>query len=363
MPPSAKPYRRFKARGSGKSAEGIDGLRQLTEGVGRAERPPAAPDPDHDPWAPPPERRWWSLRGIGAWGWTWRAASVLVLGMVAWGVFGFLSVRGAVSQANARVTPAAKAALSPAGPLLSAPQNTLVIGIDARPGETRSRADSIMVMRTDPGAGKVKWLSIPRDFRVDLPGVGTEKINAAYWFAGQKGTINAVRDLTGLPIHHIIVVRFNGVKRMVDDLGGITVNNPTALKNCPYSGGTTVSFPQGQVQLDGERALQFVRVRKCDNDFYRAARQQAFVTGLKAKMASVTGVPFSPWNGAAAIRAVGTDMGVSDLVKLGWLQWRLQSSPDDRIVLAGMPRTVGGVSYVVGEPDLDEQQLAEFVRR
>ena len=54
---------------------------------------------------------------------------------------------------------------------------------------------------------------------------------------------------------------------------------------------------------------------------------------------------------------------VSDLVKLGWLQWRLQSSSDDRIVLAGMPRTVGGVSYVVGEPDLDEQQLAEFVRR
>ena len=87
------------------------------------------------------------------------------------------------------------------------------------------------------------------------------------------------------------------------------------------------------------------------------------MTGLKAKMASVTGVPFSPWNGAAAIRAIGTDMGVSDLVKLGWLQWRLQSSSDDRIVLAGMPRTVGGVSYVVGEPDLDEQQLAEFVRR
>jgi hypothetical protein len=60
---------------------------------------------------------------------------------------------------------------------------------------------------------------------------------------------------------------------------------------------------------------------------------------------------------------MGTDMGMSDLIKLGWLQWRLQSDSKDRIVLAGIPRKVGGVSYVVGEPDLDEKQLAEFVGR
>lgn len=361
MPPQGKPYRRFRARGSGKSSEGLDGLKKLTQGAGAAERPQA--QPEVDPWAPEPDRHWWSLRGIGAWGWAWRVSAVLALGIVTWGVLGFLSVRGAVSQANARITPTAESALSPAGPLLSSPQNTLVVGIDARPGETRSRADTIMVMRTDPGAGKVKWLSIPRDFRVELPGVGTEKINAAYYFAGQKGIINAVRNLTGLPIQHIIVVRFNGVRTMVDELGGITVNNPTALKNCPYSGGTTVSFPRGQVQLDGEQALQFVRVRKCDSDFHRAARQQAFVTALKGKMASVGSVPFAPWNGAAAVRSIGTDMGVSDLMKMGWLQWRLQSDPKDRIVLAGMTRNVGGVSYVVGEPDLEEQQIAEFVGR
>ena len=361
MPPQGKPYRRFKARGSDKSSEGLDGLKQLTHGVGAAERP--APAPEVDPWAPGPERHWWSFRHIGAWGWAWRVGSLLAVGLITWGVLGFLSVRSAVSEANARITPTAQKALSPAGPLLSAPQNTLNVGIDARPGETRSRADTIMVMRTDPGAGKVKWLSIPRDFRVELPGVGTEKINSAYFFAGQKGIINAVRNLTGLPIQHIVVVRFNGVRRMVDELGGVTVSNPTALRDCSYSGGTTVSFPRGRVDLDGERALQFVRVRGCDSDFHRAARQQAFVTALKGKMASVGSMPFAPWNGAAAIRSIGTDMGVADLMKMGWLQWRLQSDPKDRIVLAGMARNVGGVSYVVGEPDLEEQQIAQFVGR
>lgn len=363
MPPQGKPYRRFKARGSGASAEGLEGLQHLTRGVGAAERPEAQQGRGPSAWDPQPERHWWSFKDIGPWGWVWRLGVVALLGIVTWGVLGFLSVRGAVSEANRRITPTAQKALSPAGPLLSAPQNTLIIGSDARPGETRARADSIMVMRTDPGAGKVKWLSIPRDFRVDLPGVGTEKINAAYYFGGQKGIINAVRGLTGLPIHHLVVVRFNGVKRMVDDMGGITVNNPTAIRNCPYSGGINVSFPRGQIDLDGERALQFVRVRKCDDDFHRAARQQAFVAGLKAKMAGITQVPFSPWNGAAAIRSIGTDMGMSDLVKMGWLQWRLQADSKDRYVLAGIPREVGGVSYVVGEPDLDEQQLAEFIGR
>ncbi|MSO44586.1 MAG: LytR family transcriptional regulator [Thermoleophilia bacterium] len=360
MPPQQKPYRRFIARG--KSAVGLDGLQQLTQGTSAVERAPAGGDPVPDPWTPGPERRWWSFRTLGAWGWIWRVGIVAILGIVTWGVFGFISIRDAVSDAHRRVTATAQTALSPAGPLLSSPQNTLVIGVDARPGETRSRTDTIMVMRTDPGAGKVKWLSIPRDFRVDLPGNGTQKINAAHYFSGQKGVIDAVRNLTGLPIHHLIVIRFNGVTRMVDDVGGVTVNNPTALENCPYAGGIRVSFVQGPIDLDGETALQFVRVRKCDNDLHRAARQQAFVTGLKAKLASLTAIPFSPWRGAGVIRALGTDMGISDVMKLGWLQWRLRSDPNDRIVLAGMPRTVGGVSYVIGEPDLDEKQLTDFVR-
>jgi len=300
---------------------------------------------------------------MGAWGWTWRAGVVVALGLVAWGVFGFLAIQGAVGQANSRISANAQQALTPAMAMLSSPQNTLIIGSDARPGETRSRADTVMIMRTDPGAGKVKWLSIPRDFRVDLPGQGTDKINAAYYLQGQKGVITAVRDLTGLPIHHIVTINFTGVKQMVDDLGGVTVNNPTALKNCQYTGGTTVSFPRGQLDLNGDEALKFVRVRKCDDDFHRAARQQTLVVGIKAKLASLTNIPFAPWNGAAAIRAIGTDMGTSDLLKLGWLQWRLTADPADRIVLSGIPRYVNGISYVIGEPNLNEQQMAKFVRR
>jgi len=187
-----------------------------------------------------------------------------------------------------------------------------------------------------------------------------QKINAAMFFYGQPGIIGAVRRLTGLKINHLIVIRFQGLAKLVDDVGGVTVNNPTALVNCPYPGGP-VSFPKGKVHLDGARALQFVRVRKCDSDLQRAARQQLVISALKGQVVSLGSIYRAPWQAAAIVRAIGTDMGTMDLIELGWLQARLKQDPRDRTVLAGESQTIGGIDYVVGLPDQDEAQLARFV--
>lgn len=368
MPASTKPYRRFRARGGG-TGGGLDELRTLNARPGVAPPPDAAPKPRREPrievlTARPPRRGRWSLRGIGVWGWVWRLGLLLLMGVGVWATLGFLAVRGAVSDANARIAPAAERVLDePRGGLLSTTQNTLVIGADGRVGETRSRADTILIMRTDPGDGRIKWLSIPRDFRVEIPGRGPQKINAAYYYGGQPGIIRAVKRVTGLPIHHLVVVSFRGFPKLVDELGGVTVTNPTRLVRCPYPGGRTVSFPRGEIELNGRRALEYVRVRKCDDDFRRAQRQQAFASALRERIVSVPGLPQAPWRGAAAIRAISTDLGTLDMLKMGWLQMRLDQDPRDRLVLAGTPRYVDGQSFVVGEPDLGERQIARFVGR
>ena len=192
-----------------------------------------------------------------------------------------------MSDANAKVTKSARAALSdPQGGLLGTPTNTLILGSDARPGETRSRADTILVMRTDPNLGRIKYLSIPRDFRVTLGRLGDQKINAAFFFGGQAGMIRAVERLTGLPINHLMVVNFRGFPKLVDSLGGVTVNNPTSVVNCYYQAGQRVTFRRGDVTLNGTQALAFVRVRKCDSDLQRAERQQALLSALKGKVLS-----------------------------------------------------------------------------
>jgi LCP family protein required for cell wall assembly len=381
MSRSSKPYRRYRARGRDDApGGGMEDLRALRAREADGAAPPAPSPADERPLSPRrPTRRereqrralqrqgrhWWSLRGIGPAGWAGRIAIILLLGVVAWAGFGYLALDGAVDEANGKITESAREALDPPpGGMLGTPTNTLILGVDARKGKTRSRADTLLVMRTDPDDGRVKYLSIPRDYRVELPGQGTQKINASFFFAGQAGAIRAVKELTGVPIHHIIVIKFNGFPKMVDALGGVSVTNPTALVDCPYEAGRTVSFPEGTIELNGARALEYARARQgeCGGDFGRALRQQAVVAAMKSKVLSLGAIWRAPWRGADVVRSLQTDIGTMDMVKMGWLQARLDQAPDDRILLSGEILEVDGVSFVVQtDPDQNEREIARFM--
>jgi polyisoprenyl-teichoic acid--peptidoglycan teichoic acid transferase len=376
-----KPYRRYRARGrEGAVGGGMDELRALRAREAGDGPPPPGGGPDQRPLpsARPSRqerrrrrelqrqgRRWWSLRGLGPAGWIGRIAILLLLAVIAWAGFGWLAIDGAVDEANSKITDRAKAALDPApGGMLGTPTNTLIIGVDKRKGRTRSRADTLLLMRTDPDEGRIKYLSIPRDYRVELPGQGTQKINASFFFGGQAGAIRAVQRLTGVPVHHIIVIKFNGFPKMVDAVGGVTVNNPTALVECPYENRRTVSFPEGRIELNGARALEYARARQgaCGGDFGRALRQQAVVAAMKGKVLSPSNIWRAPWRGADVVRALQTDIGTMDMIKMGWLQARLDQRPGDRILLSGEILDIDGVSYVVQtDPDQNEREIAKFM--
>ena len=149
---------------------------------------------------------------------------------------------------------------------------------------------------------------------------------------------------------------------MVDSLGGVTVNNPTAIVNCPYEAGQTVSFRRGDVTLNGDAGARPSRgCASATRDFSRALRQQAVVSGLKSKVLSLGSLYAAPWRGANVVRTLTTDIGTIDLVKMGWLQARLSQKPGDRMVLPGDDQTIGGISYVIGVPDADEATIRRFV--
>ena len=214
------------------------------------------------------------------------AGILLVLLLLSgWLTLGLLAVRTSMAQANGRLDPRARAALSlGTGSIVSSPTAVLIIGVDEQ-----ANSDTLQVMRFDPDQQLIATLSIPRDLRVSVPGYGDEKINAAYAAGGAALAIQTVQNYTGLRIEHVIVVDFTGLVGLVDAVGGITIDNPHALRS--VFDGKDVRFREGRLDLDGANALAYARVRKnalsaSDSDVSRGGRQQAVIQAMRAQILS-----------------------------------------------------------------------------
>jgi LCP family protein required for cell wall assembly len=175
-------------------------------------------------------------------------------------------------------------------PPVNAPANALVIGYDHRPedGTAPSRSDTVMLLRADPQGDTISMLSFPRDLIVDVRcpngGRSRARINAAYSFCQVEGTVETVKGLTGLPIHYIITVNFEGFRKVVDRLNGVWIDVDRRYFNNNKDGGDNyaeINLWPGYQRLKGWQALDYVRFRHTDSDLYRVARQQAFVKAVK----------------------------------------------------------------------------------
>jgi LCP family protein required for cell wall assembly len=193
-------------------------------------------------------------------------------------------------------TPAMKIAVKRLDtPLPNAPATALVIGYDHRAGEEGklpSLSDTIMLLRADPHAKTISMLSLPRDLLTEIycPGrqLGIDRINAAYSECKQAGTLETVRQLTGLKINYLITVNFRGFKQIVDKLGGVWVDVDRRYFNDnggrSYSTYATINLKPGYQRLNGSDALDYVRYRHTDSDLVRVARQQQFVRAVKEQV-------------------------------------------------------------------------------
>jgi LCP family protein required for cell wall assembly len=165
------------------------------------------------------------------------------------------------------------------------PQTILVLGSDRRfgDGSIPPRSDTIIVVRLDPDKNATAILSIPRDLRVDIPGHGRDKINAAYAEGGPRLTVRTVKQLLMLPISHVVNVNFGGFQRAVNRLGCVYVDIDRRYFNAHGGPGgyATIDLKPGYQKLCGRDSLDFVRYRHTDDDFVRAARQQEFLRQAK----------------------------------------------------------------------------------
>jgi polyisoprenyl-teichoic acid--peptidoglycan teichoic acid transferase len=169
----------------------------------------------------------------------------------------------------------------------SGPQTFLIIGSDRRNGQISGKygnSDTTMLLRLDPDKNAIALLSIPRDLKVNIPGYGTNKINAAYSFGGPKLTLETVKQITGLQINHLVNVDFTGFARAVNAIGCVYVDVDRRYYIPPNTGTSEINLQPGYQALCGFDALSYVRYRHTDTDIVRAARQQEFLRQARAKV-------------------------------------------------------------------------------
>jgi LCP family protein required for cell wall assembly len=157
-------------------------------------------------------------------------------------------------------------------------ENFLLVGLDVRTeGSDSGRNDLTMVLTLDHKNKKIKLTSIMRDSYVEIPGHNKNRINTAYKFGGPGLAINTVNKLFGLDIQKYVKVDFFGLAKIIDLMGGITVDNLTdaqAEQIRKYSYKASDVKGGDNVKLNGSEAVAYGRIRHTDDDFHRTQRQR-----------------------------------------------------------------------------------------
>lgn len=223
-----------------------------------------------------------------------------------------------------------------------------------------------MVVRTDPRRHRVAYLSIPRDLRVEIPGYGANKINAASQLGGPGLLLRTVEQLTGLELNHLVVVDFDSFRELIDAIGGIEVDVPAPIRSnrfdCPYKTEARCAqwpgwrFAKGEQHMDGRRALIYSRIREnqldpADNDLTRGARQQAVMRATLDRIVSLATAVRLPFAGDELVKPLTTDLSAWQLAQLGWVWFRADERRELHCRLGGEPTTMGGESVLVGAED------------
>lgn len=225
--------------------------------------------------------------------------------------------------------------------------NVVVLGYGGAGHQGAYLTDSMMVMSLSPSDRATTLISVPRDLWVQIPpnSGNYTKINAAYengyyngfdassgqlpagQLAGGLEAASKVSEVTGLSVPYFMTINFQGFRELVDALGGVDINVPTAFTaNYPINddpainaGWKVIHFNTGMQHMNGERAIEYARARYVispaseGTDFARSARQQLLIRAIASRLRSPSAWPGLSNAMNALQKAIYTNLSLADL--------------------------------------------------
>lgn len=265
---------------------------------------------------------------------------------------------------------------------ITRPVNILVMGIDLplnlpetngenstsglanqSPNVFAGRSDTMLLVHIDPTADAVSVLSIPRDTRVEIPGMGIEKINYANAAGGSKLAAQVVsRTLNGVTIDRYVRVSTGAFRELVNLMGGIDVYVPERMEYVDNTQKLKIDLQPGEQHLNGEQAEQFARFRNDANgDIGRVQRQQQVIRALREKVSNPAMITKLPQAIELFKKYIDTNLSMEEMLALADFGLDLDHESFRMVMLPGRFSTPDEsvASYWIMDPEAKDQVMQE----
>lgn len=248
-------------------------------------------------------------------------------------------------------------------PLPGKALNVLLLGSDHAGAGDPGRSDSQILVRLDPEAKTISMLSLPRDLRTYIPGVGYDKMNAAYAYGGVPLAVKVFKRITGLPVNHFVRIDFAGFWQVVDILGGVYLpidHRYYVPESADYK---SIDLQPGYQLVRAKQSLNFVRYRHDQKgDFTRMVRQQMFLREVQRQSTRWSGDWSRIIRMAKAISGqTTTDLdSLKQILPIVSMALTLDASHVLTVHVEGSTPMIGGVSYVVASREQIASAVAKF---
>jgi polyisoprenyl-teichoic acid--peptidoglycan teichoic acid transferase len=242
----------------------------------------------------------------------------------------------------------------------------LALGSDARVADgtpvDKGLGDSIHIIGINPAKQVVTIIGFPRDSYVNIPGVGTQKINDALAAGGPELMAKTLESITKIKLDYYVLTSFDGVKQAVDDVGGLTVDVPFSMHD-PYS---KSDFSPGVQTLKGFDVLAFARDRHSfsEGDFARSENQGrvliAALTQFRKEFAKDPSALLD-WIGAGE-RNIQTDLSLDQLIDFGFAASQFNPKKVTNLVARGSIATAADGASIVNLLSSNRPMYADMAK-